>query len=457
MKVVFGQVKDPREPQRFAPLWAAYLKAYASQYVNAEWHICYSPEEAARLSPDVLALSVNSQDWDEVPNWITAGGDVVIGGHHVTGVGRAQVQEQYPEAEVIVGPGEAAFTNYLLARSGSHIRCDPPENLDDIPIPDHTFGVGDMQPHLITSRGCPYVCSFCSPKNMWRRIKFHSAERVVEEIKIIRNHYPDVGTGLTGGRRVLMIWDDLFAANLKRVQEISDALRRDGINIKFWCGMRPELVTADRCAVYKEMGLTRIYIGAESGVDSLLKKLKSDSASVAKNQQALDAMAAHGIEASANILLGHWDETERDVIDSYEWLLKNYREGKLQDHELAILTPFPATPLWDQADGRGLLGRDLSWRQLRYYCMKANPYRSRREWMIARRRNGSIYLNEHNVPQESLYRIIDYYEGRIAMSRPDVMFRTAKRWVARHFPGAVPVLQRVARPVREAVRHVRSG
>ena len=202
-----------------------------------------------------------------------------------------------------------------------------------------------QKPTLMTSRGCPFKCSFCSPKLMWSSIQFHSPQRVVDEIKNIMDDFPHF--------RRLSIWDDLFAANPRRVKDIGILLRESDIKIKLNSGMRAELVTHNNCALWKSMGLTRLGIGGESGSQRILTRLKDKSASVEKNQNAIDIMHQYGMAVGTGIIFGCPTETEQDVIATYDWLLKNYKQGKLINHDTNLLTPLPGTPVWAEAKANG--------------------------------------------------------------------------------------------------------
>ena len=77
------------------------------------------------------------------------------------------------------------------------------EAIDELPIPDRLFDGGDKQlPYLLTSRGCPYECTFCASQAYWKKPRYFSAGYVVKEIKRIRSEYPNVN--------FLGIWDDLY-------------------------------------------------------------------------------------------------------------------------------------------------------------------------------------------------------------------------------------------------------
>jgi hypothetical protein len=145
-----------------------------------------------------------------------------------------------------------------------------------------------------------------------------------------------------------------------------------------------------------------------------LKKLKDKNSSVSINQRALDWLKRHEINCTCGFVLGHYEETEEDLIKTYDFILDNFASGNLVGHDITILTPMPGTPLWEWAVANGfVLGEGFKWSNLRYLAAYNNNVGDLDGWMNLRERNGSIYLNERNLPIKHLYQIIKHYEGKI--------------------------------------------
>ena len=64
-------------------------------------------------------------------------------------------------------------------------------------------------------------------------------------------------------------------------------------------------------------------------------------------------MHEYKINAGAGFVFGHWEETEEDIHETYRWILKNYAQKKLMNHEVNVLTPMPGTPVWHWAEKQG--------------------------------------------------------------------------------------------------------
>jgi len=409
MKICLVSASNPDDVDWVAPLGFGYLKAAAPDH---EYVYASTPEDVRRIDPDVLGISAVSQNWPEVePLARAASGIVVLGGYHITAF--PLELPEYVDFGVI-GEGEATWAEliahleygtpidriYGLVRwHGGARRYSGPRGLgkiDDIPMPDRDFGRHKGQRrYLFSSRGCPFKCSFCAPTNHWRRARYHSAARVVDEINSIDS-------------RKIQVWDDLFQAKRSRLKAIAAEV---GSRYHFNAGIRADIVDEDLCAIMKGMNMTRLGMGAEHVVDRLLKQMKGPQASGAQNQRALDLMAAHGLDVGAGFIIGHPGETEADVHTLYDWILTNYGQKKLVQHEMNILSPMPGTQIWHWAEKRGYPIRD--WKRLRHVARYSNAKGDRGYWE-ARERDGAIYLNEDLLPEATLRDIVEHYEDRIA-------------------------------------------
>jgi tetratricopeptide (TPR) repeat protein len=239
-------------------------------------------------------------------------------------------------------------------------------------------------------------------------VRYHSAKRVIEEMKAILHGFPTITD--------ISIWDDLFAADRTRLRRVAEIFESSGLrrNLRLGSSVRASLVDDELCGLLHRLNYTTIGFGAESGSDPILKKLKDPHCSVAGNQHELDTASRNGLTCACAFVLGHYDETEEDLLKTYEFILDNYGAGKLAKHEITILTPMPGTPLWRWAEEQGLINvASFRWSSLRYLALYSNNLKEIKDWIALREQNGSMYLNERNVPREHLYQIIQYYEEKI--------------------------------------------
>lgn len=233
------------------------------------------------------------------------------------------------------------------------------ENLDSLPLLDWglvdkryfsnsaltTWGEFGIEGNILTSRGCPYKCLFCSTTKFWQKLRFHSAEYVVEQIKSLVYDY-----------RVthIQIWDDLFTINTPRLIKIGELLRKNGLTnkVKFNCQPKPNLLNDELCKLLKEMNIKIAIFGFETGSDGVLKFLKRQSVTVEENKKAILLCRKYGIKVQGSVVLGSPGETLEDMrktMDFVNFAIKN----KVQRLWSFVLTPFPGTEIWEIAKQRG--------------------------------------------------------------------------------------------------------
>jgi radical SAM superfamily enzyme YgiQ (UPF0313 family) len=169
------------------------------------------------------------------------------------------------------------------------------------------------------------------------------------------------------------------------------------------------------CDMIKRFPAIEVHFGAESAVDRVLK-LMGKNITGTKNQQAIDLLNSRGIKTTCSFIIGWPTETEEELIATYEFLMKNLREGNLQPNcSMNILSPMPGTKVWNDAVREGKIDpNNLDYKRFSIFASyRTSNVGSFEAWCDIRRQNNSIYLNEEYVPQERLYQIMREYENRI--------------------------------------------
>ena len=211
-------------------------------------------------------------------------------------------------------------------------------DIDSVPMPDRSLFQQDYIPTLLTSRGCPYSCDFCTSHLIWeRKVRKHSNERVLKEILSIRESDPGVA--------VIVIRDDIFVLNRELIDFLVEEIPKHSIlrNLEFSAYTMARLTTPDLLQSLKKMGFKKLNFGIESGSERILDILKCGVQTVEMNQRALDAMNEYEIQAGGNFILGVPEETEDDIKKSYEFVIENVIKGKLFTISNTILTAYPGT------------------------------------------------------------------------------------------------------------------
>jgi Fe-S oxidoreductase len=317
----------------------------------------------------------------------------ILGGVHLTALPKS-LPEVFDVG--VVGEGEETFFELLQAHQARgtlssdqlrkipgvvfHTPAGPHFNgfrkgiplLDDIPFPErHKHLTRPGMTYMMTSRGCPYTCNFCVIPFTTEGYRMHSPEFVVEEIRSIKTHFPEV--------KNIRIFDDLYIVDRRRVQKIADLVDAEGLNqdLAFGCWGRANLVDPDMVGALKKMNMRYVAFGAESGSSRVLSTVKP-GASVEQNQQAIDHLHENGVQVACSFILGHPLETEDDLWSTYEFIEKNF--DKLFDVELNVAIPWPGTELWQQAQSRGLVDPQMDFSPLKEagffpnYCTDLYPY-----------------------------------------------------------------------------------
>ncbi|MCK5160175.1 MAG: radical SAM protein, partial [Candidatus Aureabacteria bacterium] len=241
-------------------------------------------------------------------------------------------------------------------------RQTPIYPLDNIPLPARDlFNIGKTT-FMFTSRGCLYRCAFCASSRFWSNIRFFSAEYVVNEIMKLREKY---------GVKHISFLDDLFSADVSRVREILALLKKKGIlgKIKFACSIRANKVNDGIISMFKEMGVESIGMGLESGCDESLEYLKGD-VTVEDNYQSVRTIRKFGISVFGSFIIGSPNEDMASIMKTLEFIKKSH----VDKFGVYMLTPFPGTPVWDYAESRGLVGKNMNWDSLNVNFKESHKY-----------------------------------------------------------------------------------
>jgi anaerobic magnesium-protoporphyrin IX monomethyl ester cyclase len=186
---------------------------------------------------------------------------------------------------------------------------------------------------LITSRGCPFHCDFCSRAVFGNKFRTRSPENIVDEMETVDKLDYD------------RIWfsDDCFTLNRKRLLSICDEIIRRRLEIDWECLSRVDSVDEETAVKMKEAGCVRVFFGLESGNDSILA-LMNKQTSVIQGKRAVLTFKGAGIEVGAFFIVGYPGETDRTVLDT----LRFASSLPLDYLSFTMPYPIPGTPLYER-------------------------------------------------------------------------------------------------------------
>ncbi len=289
---------------------------------------------------------------------------IILGGPHPTALPETTLRETGADA-VIIGEGEMTITELAsskdwnkvsgiayLGRGKKFVLTAPRKmenDLDMLPWPAwHLMGLDKYpeSPHgilsknfpvapIITSRGCPYDCSFCAVNNIWQhKFRRRSPKNVVDEIEYLVK---------TFGVKEIHVEDDNFTLVREHAEKISQEILDRKLNISWKCpnGVRADRLDFDLLELMKKSGCYLLALGIESGSDEILKR-HSKAVNKEKIKETVKMCKKVGIETHGFFIIGLPGETE----ETLEETIRFSKELELTRASFGIFTPFPGSSLW---------------------------------------------------------------------------------------------------------------
>jgi anaerobic magnesium-protoporphyrin IX monomethyl ester cyclase len=237
---------------------------------------------------------------------------------------------------------------YQEKETGQIIRTPPRPliaNLDSLPPPSRELfdnsaykkyyqkKFGYKTTAILTSRGCPFECDFCSKPIFGNKFRSRSASQIVDEVAEVI----DLGYD--------RVWfaDDCFTLERSRLIEVCDEIMNRGLHINWECLSRVDTFDQEIAAKMKNAGCIRVFFGIESGNDSILKIMKKQITT----RQAVAATKIckeSGIKAGAFFILGYPGENYHTILDT----VRLASSLPLDYLSFTLPYPIPGTPLFER-------------------------------------------------------------------------------------------------------------
>jgi radical SAM superfamily enzyme YgiQ (UPF0313 family) len=403
---------------RFTPLGLGSINAllrshgYDSRILNcSSWSWKRTERYLSAERPDVFGVSVFTFNRHEamrlaaLARRVAPSCLIVAGGPHATHLSH-HLLAHYPQIDVVArGEGEETMLDLVRARqegdpiprlagiSGITFRTPPGPaaaparaprttachdttdrpvilDLDRLPHPALDPAMVGVDPvsqfeFIITSRGCPAACTFCSSPDFWGRgLRFRSPESMVEEVRLLRDRH---------GVVYVSVRDDTFTVNKKRVIDFCRMLIEQKVDLLWDCQSRVNAVDEERLLWMRRAGCTHIQYGVESGSPRMLERLNK-GITIEQIRAAAAATRRVGLGLSIYLITGIDSETDAD-LEATARLIEDIRP---HDGLVSPMTVYPGTALYEDAKVRFGLGDDY-WARARgeAFFVREDPWTRR--------------------------------------------------------------------------------
>lgn len=298
---------------------------------------------------------------------------IIFGGVHVSAL-RGSILENFTCIDYVInGEGEKAMAELaagasldsiqgLVYRNGSGIkdngvRTDLCE-LDSLPFPAYNMLEGfpkTFQPPLfnypkfpsatmISSRGCPYQCSYCDRSVFRKSFRYNSADYLYGQMAFLKKEF---------NIRHIFFYDDLFTFHRNRIEEFCGLMRKKPLHMTFNCAVRVGHIDDDLLRMLKAAGCWMVSIGMESGDPGLLARHKSNM-KLEEVKSTVRSIQRCGIRVKGLFMMGLPGETEQSIRKTADFI----ETLELDDVNMTKFTPFPGSPIYKTVREEGEFKED---------------------------------------------------------------------------------------------------
>jgi len=387
------------------PLGILYIAGYLKKHSNHEIKIIDAqvdrltyPELQKQIkdfSPDIVGITAMTFTLLDVLKTVESAKKacpntkIVLGGPHV---------HIYPEETinlknidfVVMGEGEETFYKLLenirkieslknipglvFKHEGKTTNTGPKQyctDLDQLPFPPR-----EMTPHkkyfsllakkqpittMFTSRGCPFQCTFCDRPSMGRVFRKRSPKNVVDEMEEC----------LKLGIKEIFLYDDTFTVDIKRAKEICKEILERKLKFSWDIRARVDTIDEELLKLLKRAGCVRVHYGVEGGTEKILKVLNKNI-TLDKALGTFKLTKKIGIDTLAYFMIGSPTETKEDILKTIKFMKKLDPDFV----QITLLTPFPATKIYQQALNEEVFEKDY-WLD---FAKNPNPETKTKYW-----------------------------------------------------------------------------
>ncbi len=351
---------------------------------------CFSLDQAVdwvkKEDPDIVGFSVLLSAAKEAPKIaerVKAENPeltVVFGSHHST-FNAERILRKYPFVDIVVrGEGEYAGVEIVRCleeqrgldrvegvtfRKNGRVVSNPDrplnKDVDALPFPDRDlagveytsaiFGVkinSRKFTTLLSSRGCPFNCSFCGIRKFTRRAwRPRSVENVMAELEYLQSE----------GYEQFLFADDNFTLDAKRVSKLCRSIRKAGMDIEWFCDSRVDHVSYDMFRDMVKAGCRCLFFGIESGNQRILDFYRKGITPEQSEKAVFKARKAGVDIIVGSFIVGAPDETQREIVDT----LRFANRLDIDIPDVNILGAHTGTDIWNDLVAKGFLKENEQW------------------------------------------------------------------------------------------------
>ncbi len=370
MKVTLIEPKAPgihvyskfKLPRLGLPLLGAMLerelgirpKIYFQELGNLDWDEILTSDlvgisTITPTAPEAFNILERIKEQSDIP--------VVMGGPHVTFL----PDEAMEKGADFVVRGEGEFAMVELTRKimlGDHdfesipgltgrvdgqifhnLEAPQVKHLDDLPWPDLTMIENHEKIRIVpvmTSRGCPHNCKFCSVTKMFgRRYRFRDTTDVLNELEVLHARNP---------RASIFFYDDNFTAKPKRTKEMLQGMIDRGLKLHWTAQSRVDVVKDEELlGLMRDTGCSFLYLGLESINPKTLEIYRKEQ-TVQDIAEGVKILHEYGIKVHGMFVLG----SDEDDVTTIRDTVRFARGLKIDTVQFLVLIPLPGTETYDE-------------------------------------------------------------------------------------------------------------
>ena len=286
---------------------------------------------------------------------------ILVGGPHATPLA-AEMLAHHPEIDTVArGESEPAFLELIerlaagrattgiagtVWRSGARVVTGPDRaaiaDLDTLASPHDYFDT-----HIVmTSRGCPWACTFCGAETTWGRgFRGNSVPYVLDALEKVVARLPV---------KMVQIKDDTFTTNRKRVLELCRGIRERKLDFFWSCDTRVDVLGEELLREMRLAGCQRLSLGVESGSPEIIKQIDK-KITVKQIIESTELAKKYGIKVRYFMMLGNRGETAATFRETLDFL----KRAAPHEYIFSCLSVYPGTRDFDAAEAAGWLDREV--------------------------------------------------------------------------------------------------